>query len=235
VLQLVILMPLILAADVGAAAGVYGFILPWLLPVFGIVNLPFVVGAFREFQMDLQTRRNHALEHATILCLEANSRKRFSGYAEQNGFRVAGHASVKEIRTAFEHVRRAIQSGERLSYVSPRCGSNITTALGFGLGLLLFVAIWTVLFDPPLFVRASALIAVVFLFVGLRHGIGNVIQRRYCMAVDFEAVHLRNVRSVRRELFERGPVHFVETLVLPKSAAPSHKPLHPTAAEQKSS
>ena len=225
VLQLVVLIPLILAADVGTAIGVYGFALPWLLPVFGLVNLPFVVGAFREFRLDLPTRRNHALEHATILYLEANSGRRFSGQAERNGFRVAGHASVKDIKAAFDRVRRVVQSGEHLSYISPRCGSNIVTALGFGLGLLLLVAIGTVLFHPPLPVRAGALIAVVLLFVGLRRGIGNVIQRRWFTAVDFETVYLRNVRPARQELYERGPVHFVETLVQPKSAAPSHSAL----------
>ena len=235
VLQLVVLMPLILAADVGTATGVYGFALPWLLPVFGLANLPFVVGAFRAFRLDLPTRRNHALEHATILYLEAKSGKRFSGQAERNGFRVAGHASVKEVKAAFDRVRRVVQSGEPLSYISPRCGSNMVTALGFGMGLLLLVAIGTVLFQPPLFLRAGVLIAVVLLFVGLRRGIGNMIQRRWFMAVDFEAVYLRNVRPARQELFERGPVHFVETLVQPKSAAPSHKRLHADVEEESSS
>jgi hypothetical protein len=44
----------------------------------------------------------------------------------------------------------------------------------------------TVLFRPPPAVRAAALAAVVLLFVGMRHGIGNAIQRRFFMKVDFD-------------------------------------------------
>jgi hypothetical protein len=222
--QLTLLMPLILATDVGKAAGVYGFALPWLLPVFGILNLPYLASAFRAFRLDLATRRNHVLEHATILNLEANSGRRFSGRADRNGFRVSGHTSPKEIKAAFDQVRRVLQSGEPLSYISPRCGSNIATALGFGMGLLLLVAVGSVMLRPPLAVRAGALIAVVLLFVGLRTGIGNIIQHRCFMAVDFVGVSLRDVRSARQELFDRGPVHFVETIILSKSTGPPSKP-----------
>ena len=220
-LQLVVLMPLILADHLGQAVGVYAFALPWLLPLFGILNLPYVVGAFRAFRLDLATRRNHALEHATILHLEASSGRRFSGRAARNGFRISGHASVKEIKAAFGRVRNVVEAGEQLSYISPRCGSNIVTALGFGMGLLLLVAVASVLLRPPLFIRVGALTAVALLFVGLRHGIGNLIQRRCFMAVDFAEVSLRNVRTARQELFDRGPVHFVETVVVPKSSSGS--------------
>jgi hypothetical protein len=73
----------------------------------------------------------------------------------------------------------------------------------------------------------------VLLFVGLRRGIGNVIQRRCFMAVDFGQVSLRDVRTARQELFDRGPVHFVETVVVPKSAVPCDK-LPTAAAEERS-
>lgn len=215
--QLVILTPVILAGDVRQATGVYAFVLPWLLPLLGVLNLPFVVNAFASFWMDTATKRNHALEHATILHLRARYRRRFSGHAERNGFRVCGHASIKEIRAAFERVRKTVEAGEELPYISRWCGSNTVTALGFGMGLLLVVAAMSVLFHPPLVVRAAALAGVVLLFAGLRHGIGNVIQRRYFMAVDFAEVRLRDVRTARQELLDRGPVHFVETVVVPKS------------------
>jgi hypothetical protein len=216
-LQLVILMPLILAANPGQLAGAYMFALPWLLSLFGILNLPFVVGAFRTSRMDPATRRNHALEHATILYLEASSGRRFSGRAARNGFRICGHASVKEIKAAFERVRHVVQAGEQLSYVSPRCGSNMVTALGLAMVLLLLVALGSLVLRPPLSIRTVALITVVLLFVGLRHGIGNAIQRRFFMAVYFKEVSLRDVRSAPQELFDRGPVHFVETAVMPRA------------------
>jgi hypothetical protein len=88
------------------------------------------------------------------------------------------------------------------------------------MGMLLIVAAVSVFLQPPLAVRAGALIAVVLFFVGLRRGIGNVIQRRCFMMVDFSEVALRDVRTARQGRFDRGPVHFVETVVVPGSPVP---------------
>jgi hypothetical protein len=81
------------------------------------------MGAFRAFRMDVATRRNHALEHATILFLEQRCGRRFAGRSSWNGFHVIGQAPAKEIRAAFDRVRHVVQSGQRLSYISTRCGS----------------------------------------------------------------------------------------------------------------
>jgi hypothetical protein len=220
-LQLIVLMPLILAEDPRAVASAYLFALPWLLPLFAILNGPFAFGAFRAFHLEPATKRNHALEHATILILEADSGRRFSGRAEPNGFRICGRTTASEIRAAFERVRRVVESGGELACVTRRCGSNVVTALGMAMGLLTVVAVASVVLRPSLTVRAVTLIGVVLLFVGLRRGIGNAIQRRFFLNVDFVQVALRDVRGTPQKPFERGPVHFVETLVLPRSGTSS--------------
>ena len=76
---------------------------------------------------------NHALEHATIFFLEESCGRRFAGRSSPTGFRVVGPATVEEIRAAFDRVRHVIHNGQRLSYISPHCGSNVVTALGLGL------------------------------------------------------------------------------------------------------
>jgi hypothetical protein len=220
-IQLIVLMPLILAEDPRAVASAYLFALPWLLPLLAILNLPFVFGAFRAFHLDPATKRNHALEHATILILEAESGRRFTGRAEPKGFRICGHATAGEIRAAFESVRRVVESGGELACVGGRCGSNVVTALGMAMGLLTLLAVASVVLRLSLTVRAGALIAVVLLFVGLRRGIGNAIQRRFFLRLDFDQVSLRDVRGAPQKPFDRGPVHFVETLVTPRFGSAS--------------
>lgn len=195
--QFVILAPLILAADPGRAAASYLFALPWLLPLMAVVNLPLFAGAFRAFRMDLATKRNHALEHATILQLERRSGKRFSGRATSSGFRISGPASHDEVRAAFDEVSRSVRAGAPLLYISPRCGSNIVTALGMALGLLLSLAIGSVILQPSLSDRVVGLVIVLAVFVALRRGLGNAIQRRFFMAVDFTDVSLRSVAALR--------------------------------------
>jgi hypothetical protein len=61
--------------------------------------------------------------------------------------------------------------------------------------------------------RAAALVAAVLLFVALRHHVGDWIQARLFMATDFDDVSIRDIRRVKPEADERGPVHFVETIV----------------------
>jgi hypothetical protein len=211
------LIPLILAEDPRAVGTAYLFASPWLLPLFALLNLPFVFGAFRAFHLDPRTKRNHALEHATILILEADSGRRFTGRAGPNGFRICGHATASEIRAAFEGVRRVVESGGELACVTRRCGSNVVTALGIAMGLLLLVSMASVVFRPSPMVRVITLIAVVLLFVGLWRGLGNAIQRRFFLSVDFIQVSLRDVRAAPQKPLDHGPVHFVETLVVPRS------------------
>ena len=227
--EFVVLAPLILADNPSAHAGGYVFLLPWLVLLFGVVNVPFVVGAFRAFRLDLATRRNHALEHATIHYLEAGGGKRLSGRAAVNGFRVIGRSSAPEIKSAFEHVRRVVREGGQLPYVSRRCGSNVVTALGLVLVLLLGVASVSVVLRPPLAIRASGLTSVVLLFFFMRHGIGNLIQRRFFMTIDFDEVSLPEIREIKPDPIDRRRGHFVVTNVHVAASTPSNKDLQPAA------
>ena len=215
--QLALIAPLILVPDPRRAAAAYLFFLPWLLPLSGLLSLPFLFAAFRAFRVDAATKRNHVLEHATILELESRNARRLAGRASPKGFRLSGHVSIDEVRNAFDRVCRTVHAGEPLTYVSARCGSNVVTAIGAGVLLLIAAAVWSVTFQPSWSVRASALLAIAVSFVTLRRALGNALQRRFFMAEDFGDVSLRDVRHVSPEMFDRGPAIFVETIVRPRS------------------
>lgn len=222
VIEFLVLAPLVLADTPTASVPGVVFFLPWLLVLFALINFPFVLGAFRAFHLDRDTRRNHAIEHATIHFLEATGTRRLSGQAHREGFRVSGRVSPSQIRKAFDQVRRALRDGEPLPYVSRRCGSNVISALGLALLLLLVVTLGCLVLEPSLLVRASALAFVVLFFVAMRHAVGNWIQARFFMATDFEEVSMRDIYEVEPGPFERRPVHFVATIVRPiAGSAPS--------------
>jgi hypothetical protein len=216
-LQLAVLAPLILAPEPHRAASAYLFFLPWLVPLFALLTLPFVFAAFRAFQLDPATKRNHALEHATILELEARKGRRLAGRSSATGFRVSGRVSIGDVRKAFDRVRRRVSDGEPTSYVTTRCGSNVVTAIGASLILLLALVGASVLLEPRWPLRAGALAAVVTVFAALRHALGNAVQRRFFIAADFGDVSLRDVRHVPPGVFDRGPAIFVETIVRARS------------------
>jgi hypothetical protein len=212
-LEFLLLAPLALGVDAPGMTSLYLFLSPWLLLALALLNLPFARFALESFRLDLPTRRNHSLEHATILILRARGHRRAAGKASAEGFRVSGGPSAQEIRAAFEVVCRQVSENTGLAYVSATCGSNRVTALALGLALLMIVTILSVLARPPLLVRASALVGVVLLFVSIRHAVGNWLQKRWFMATDFSAVSLRDIRKVKTPITDVPPTYFVETLI----------------------
>lgn len=73
------------------------------------------------------TRRNHALEHATVTILlgRLGPKLRLVGRATPNGFYLYGNIPTDAIeRSAGEGLRR-LQQGEAALAVTPLCGTNI--------------------------------------------------------------------------------------------------------------
>jgi hypothetical protein len=210
IIEFAMVAPLSLGVEAAEVRTLYLFASPWLFVGLALLNLPFARFAFEAFRIDLPTRRNHALEHATILVLRARG-LRASGRASARGFRVSGGPSPDEIRAAFDAVRCRVQLGAPLTYISRSCGSNRVTALALALGLLLVATIVNVTVRPRLALRAAALGAVVLSFVALRHVVGNWLQRRCFMATDFSSVDLRDVRKVPTGWVDEPPTYFAET------------------------
>ena len=212
-MQSIVLSPLLLAPEPGETLGVYFIAAPFLVIGMAVLNLPVVGSALRRFRLPMATRRNHALEHAIILVLEASKKRRLGGRANENGFRLYGKVTEPQIREAFEEVCRTIRAGKPLVYISPRCGSNIVTALAGATSLLLLVTIASLILDLPLAVRIGGFVSAFLLFLGLRRRLGNALQRRFFMATDFVDVSLRGIRREPSDLAWRVPVHFVKTEV----------------------
>jgi hypothetical protein len=212
-IEFALVAPLVLGMDAPGMEPLYLVVAPWVLVAVALINLPFVAAVNRAFRMDLATRRNHALEHATIYYLLRERRQRISGEASPRGFRVRGDASASRIRSAFEKVRQLVRSGGAIPHISRRCGSNRVTAMGLALMFLFSLTLLVVVIRPPLVARAAALAAAVLLFIALRHRVGDWIQARFFMATDFDDVSIRDIRRVKPDAAERGPVHFVETIV----------------------
>ena len=74
----------------------------------------------------LHTRRNHALEHATIHLLSALPRRTFlAGHSDSRGFYLLGDVTTDEVEAAVRQALSRLQSGERRLAVHPTCGTNL--------------------------------------------------------------------------------------------------------------
>lgn len=73
----------------------------------------------------LPTRRNHALEHATIHILGARFPNRsIAGHSNPTGFFIVGNLPTEHIREAASEALSRLQNGERHLAIHPGCGTN---------------------------------------------------------------------------------------------------------------
>jgi len=86
-----------------------------------ILDLPFV----------LETRRNHALEHATLHVLAAKyPNQHMAGHSNPTGFFILGNFSAEDIASAVTQALTRLRAGESGLAVHAGCGTNLaTTAL----------------------------------------------------------------------------------------------------------
>ena len=86
-----------------------------------ILDLPFI----------LETRRNHALEHATLHVLaEKHPTQPMAGHSNPTGFFILGELPTDDIQSAAAQALARLRAGESELAIHPGCGTNLaTTAL----------------------------------------------------------------------------------------------------------
>ena len=85
-----------------------------------LLNLPLI----------LETRRNHALEHATLHILARTHKISMAGHSNPTGFFLLGDLQLEDIATAATEALTRLKAGESGLAVHEGCGTNMaTTAL----------------------------------------------------------------------------------------------------------
>jgi hypothetical protein len=82
----------------------------------------------------LETRRNHALEHATIHVLARQFPKHMAGHSNPTGFYLFGDISTQDIWTAATEAQTRLNSGESELAIHPGCGTNMATTMVLSAG-----------------------------------------------------------------------------------------------------
>ena len=85
-----------------------------------ILDLPYI----------LETRRNHALEHATLHMLAHNHQGNMAGHSNPTGFFLFGNFSTPDVWVAATEALERLREGESGLAIHAGCGTNMaTTAL----------------------------------------------------------------------------------------------------------
>ena len=78
----------------------------------------------------LATRRNHAVEHATLKILARKYEdKNLAGHSNPTGFFLFGDMNTSDIRSAIQEAMTRLRAGESEMAIHPGCGTNLATSM----------------------------------------------------------------------------------------------------------
>jgi hypothetical protein len=78
----------------------------------------------------LATRRNHAVEHATLKILARKYEdKNLAGHSNPTGFFLFGDLAMNDIREAIHEAMTRLRAGEHDLAIHPGCGTNLATSM----------------------------------------------------------------------------------------------------------
>ena len=122
-------MALVLVLFVAFFVVLFLFLLPILFSLQALGSLFVYPRQLRAIVGNRILRRNHALEHATIVVMmEREPGRRLNGFSTDDGFFVQGVRSLEEVDSAARTALRRLQFGEKGLAVHRNCGTTIVAA-----------------------------------------------------------------------------------------------------------
>ena len=169
-------MALLLVLFIAFFVVVFLFLLPILFSLQAVGSLFVYPRQLRAIFGNRILRRNHALEHATIVVMmQREPGRRLNGFSTDDGFFVQGVRSIAEVESAAREAVRRLQNGEKGLAIHRNCGTTIVAAnllaaifflVAIGLGFLYLG--W----NPYLLILGSVIFA-----VALRVPLSLILQR----------------------------------------------------------
>jgi hypothetical protein len=105
------------------------FVLPILFSLQAVGSLFVYPRQLRAVIGNRILRRNHALEHATIVVMmEREPGRKLNGFSTDEGFFVQGVRSFEEVETAAREALRRLRGGEKGLAIHRNCGTTIVAA-----------------------------------------------------------------------------------------------------------
>lgn len=122
-------MALLLVLFVAFFVVVFLFLLPILFSLQAVGSLFVYPKQLRAIFGNKILRRNHALEHATIVVMmEREPGRKLNGFSTDDGFFVQGVRSISEVESAAREAMRRLQNGEKRLAIHRNCGTTIVAA-----------------------------------------------------------------------------------------------------------
>jgi hypothetical protein len=105
------------------------FVLPILFSLQAVGSLFVYPRQLKAVLGNRTLRRNHALEHATIVVMmERAPGRKLNGFSTDEGFFVQGVRSTQEVESAAREALRRLRGGEKGLAIHRNCGTTIVAA-----------------------------------------------------------------------------------------------------------
>jgi hypothetical protein len=155
---------------------VFLFLLPILFSLQAVGSLFVYPKQLRAIFGNKILRRNHALEHATIVVMmEREPGRRLNGFSTDDGFFVQGVRSISEVESAAREAMRRLQNGEKRLAIHRNCGTTIVAA-NLLAAIFFLVAIGLILYLGVGYLYLMIIVSVVLAFA-LRIPLSLLLQR----------------------------------------------------------
>lgn len=154
-----------------------------------------------DFPPFLATRRNHALEHASLHVLARKYKdQNMGGHSNPTGFFLFGDMSLEDIRNAINEAMTRLRAGESGLAIHPGCGTNLaaSTLLPATFAWAPFQGVrsirWRLLLIPV------ALMFAVFGYL-LSKPLGPWLQRNVTTEADLGEMQVMDIALVRKGVY----------------------------------
>ena len=145
------------------------------------------------------TRRNHAIEHATIHILSRmRPQTNMAGRSNSRGFVIYGDLSADAIRDAVLEAIRRMRAGETHLAIHPNCGTNMVTTAVMAAGATLLASAGP---RRHLVDRIPAGLFGALIGVFAAQFVGNNLQEKVTTCADLGPVEILDIQ--RREMGKR--------------------------------
>jgi hypothetical protein len=146
-----------------------------------------------------RTRRNHALEHATLQVLsQKNPQLRMAGYSDAGGFWVMGDVPLEDLQLAVEEAQERLRAGESRLAIHPFCGTNFVMT-----GLIAGTFAWLGMAGAPRSTRdrldrLPLVISFVTLAMILAQPVGPMVQAKFTTEADLGSLQVTGIMQMKR-------------------------------------
>lgn len=154
-----------------------------------------------DLPLILETRRNHAVEHATLHILAGKYKSQnMAGHSNPAGFFLFGNFDIQDIKSAVKEAIDRLRAGESGLAVHPGCGTNLVTT-AFLPGLFAWAPFQRV--RSPFWRLILIPLALSFAVLGffLSRPLGSWLQANVTTEADLGNLHVVDIALVRRGVY----------------------------------